>query len=91
MNGVNPKDLLYSPMLTREKFGKDVAKSKRWILIASNAAIFYAGFNYYGGINKGNVIAGKVASSYLSLVGWFLIQCYQWWKESKDSALPKRL
>ena len=50
---------MYSPMLTREKFGRESPKSKVWILIASCAAICYAGYNYWGGINTGNVIATK--------------------------------
>ena len=77
-------------MLTREKFGRDVAKSRRWIVVAACAAALYAGYNYWGGVNKGNVIATKVTGSYLSSLGWLVIQSYQWWKESKDSALPRR-
>ena len=67
------KDLLYSPMLTRRKFGEDVPKSKRWILIGLMAAIFYTMLNYFGGLFKGNAISGKVASSFMNLVGAILI------------------
>ena len=72
----NLKDVLYSPMLTREKFGKDAPKSKRWIMFAFMAALLYTGYNYAGGINKLNAIATKVVSTFVSFVLVITIHTY---------------
>ena len=63
-------------MLTGEKFGRDAQKSKRWILIALGAAIFYAAFSYFCGLYKGNAITGKVTSSMMSGIAALLVQLY---------------
>ena len=72
----NLKDQLYSPMLTRRKFGKDGPKSRRWIIFALMSALGYSGYNYMGGINKLNPIATRCFSTFVSLIFCIGIQIY---------------
>ena len=75
-NGSNNHPL-YSPMLTRKKFGRDQSKSKIWLLHGFLAAFFFTVFNYFNGQFKGNSISYKVAGSYVNLVMSLLIHFYQ--------------
>lgn len=75
-NNGDLKDLLYSPMLTTEKIGKQTSKSRMWIVYGLLGACFYCLFGYCCGLYKGNAISGKVVSSYVGLLGAGLIQLY---------------
>ena len=63
-------------MLTGAKFGRDSHKSKRWIVIALCAAVFYAAFGYFCGQYRGNAISGKVTSSFISGIAALIVQVY---------------
>ena len=67
-------------MLTRQKFGQNVNKSKQWILFACATAICYALFNYLCGQFKGQAIPGKCVSSYPFFIAFCCIQAYQTWE-----------
>ena len=77
MTEQQPHDVMYSPMLTGAKFGKQAPKSRRWIIFGLLAACFYAGFNYVGGSNDGNAIPGRVNISFVCLLGGLFIEAYQ--------------
>lgn len=66
-------------MLTREKFGNDINNSKRWLIYALLASVFYALFNLFAGMFKGNAITGKVVGSYIAGMACLAIHVYQKW------------
>ena len=77
------RDVLYSPMLTRKKFGKEVPKSRRWIQFALGASIMYTGYYYLGGINKMSALSTKVTSTFVSLIFAISIQIIMTCKNRK--------
>ena len=66
----------YSPQLTRVKIGRDLPKSRMWILYAFLGVTCLGVFNYVIGAYNANPIDGKLINSLTLGIGAILIHTY---------------